>query len=627
MKSFSLFFMSMLFVVSQLTGCATYGSGIEQALVQADQGNYAAAVTKIESVLNPTGKDRLLYHLELGVLKHLEGDYQASNDLLERASLIVESLQQGSLSDSLVAAMSNPRNIAYAGNTHERVLIYYYKAMNYLAIAASLPEGNTKLDAIEGARIESRRLLLRLQALKNNEGSYDNAKDDNERTFSQVLRVFSVLMGNLVNTDALTYRDDALAHYLTGVSFEMNKEYDDARVSYQKAAESYDKGYAEQFRLGNGMGQQAWFDVARMMQRSGFSRTEWQKVSNDKLPASMQQTLIELAINPNSKAQILVVEHKGRVPEKKELNLQLSINPNLRALELQPYFFEYTQEQINWFYLLYADKLIYGLVADYLNATRNHRIDFFTKTLFLGPLYKTAEDIGLTQAIGNSLRVTVPYYDPPTEYGDSLLTIGQRTWSLDRAASPQQMAIQEQMKNAGPEIREALGRAAVKAMTAAAIGKQDSTGLLAFAGKLAAQLSDAAETRSWLLLPAEVHIRRLFIEPGDYTLTLDSKLESGKRQQSTTGMSLNAGDIKFWQVRTMGAGVNASASPISTSPTSHTSPPSNSGDSENHDTSRDANKDKAAPKTSKKPFKTAPDDATQAKADDAKPIRRLPTKD
>lgn len=610
MKSFSLLFISMLFVVSQLAGCATYGNGIQQALDQADLGNYAAAATKIETTLSPSGDDRLLYHLELGVLKHLEGDYQASNDLLERASLIVESLQQNSVSDSLVSAMSNPRNIAYAGNTHERVLIYYYKAMNYLAIAATLPDSNAKLDAIEGARIESRRLILRLQALRNNEGSYDNAKDDNERTFSQVLRVFSVLMGNLVNTDALTYRDDALAHYLTGVSFEMNKEYDDARISYQKAAESYDKGYAEQFRLGNGMSQQAWFDVARMMQRSGFDRQEWQAIARDKTPTSMQQELDEINKNPNAKAQILVVEHKGRVPEKKELNLQLSVNPNLRALELQPYFFEYTQEQIDWFYLLYADKLILGLVSDYLNATRNHRIDFFTKTLFLGPLYETAEDIGLTQAIGNSLRVTVPYYDPPTEYGDSLLTIGQRSWTLDRAASPQQMAIQEQMKNAGPEIREALGRAAVKAMTAAAIGKQDSTGLLAFAGKLAAQLSDASETRSWLLLPAEVHIRRLFIEPGDYTLNLNSRLAGSNRQQSQTQVSLQAGDIKFWQVRSMG--------PKSSNPA-----PSNSGPS--------------SPKpVQTKPIKTeiqidesenSSSDMTNDEPNPKKPIKRLPTKD
>ncbi|MEE3159674.1 MAG: hypothetical protein VX283_02055, partial [Pseudomonadota bacterium] len=209
----------------------------------------------------------------------------------------------------------------------------------------------------------------------------------------------------------------------------------------------------------------------------------------------------------------------------------------------------------------YADKMFYGLVADYLNATRNFRVDFFTKTIFLGPLYDTAESMGLTNAIGSSLRVAVPYYGRPLDYGQSLLTIDQQTWALDPAASPQLMAIQEQMKNAGPEIRAALSRAAVKAITAAAIGSQDSTGILAFAGKLAAQLSDAAETRSWLLLPGEIQIRRLFLEPGDHTLTLDSHLTDNRRQQIQKQVSLKPGDIQLWTVRTTGANTTSKALP------------------------------------------------------------------
>ncbi|MEC9410722.1 MAG: hypothetical protein VYD52_09735 [Pseudomonadota bacterium] len=484
-------------VLVQLAGCATYGSGVQQALTAVEEGDYTKAATQIQSSLSADGKDRLLYNLELGVIRHLEGNYAESNRLLEDAARISEALKKKQLRDSLVVMMSNPRNADYAGNTHEEMMIYYYKALNYLAIAGQLPPGNARLDAIEGARIESRRLLLRLQALRNNEGSYNQYKDKEERTFSKVMDVFSVLVGNLVDTDDLTYRDDALAHYLTGVSFEMNDEYDNARISYLKAAESYESGYSEQFQLGNGMAQQAWLDVARMMRRTGFSDNEITQITGGKLSESQLSLLDSVA----DKSQLLVIEHKGRVPEKKELNLQLSINPNLRALELQPYFFEYSQEEINWFYLLYADKMFYGLVADYLNATRNFRVDFFTKTIFLGPLYDTAESMGLTNAVGSSLRVAVPYYGRPLDYGQSLLTIDQQTWSLDPAASPQLMAIQEQMKNAGPEIRAALSRAAVKAITASAIGSQDSTGLLAFAGKLAAQLSDAAETRSWLLLP------------------------------------------------------------------------------------------------------------------------------
>jgi hypothetical protein len=544
-------------VLVQLAGCATYGSGVQQALTAVEEGDYTKAAAQIQSSLSADGKDRLLYNLELGVIRHLEGNYTESNRLLEDAARISEALKKKQLRDSLVVMMSNPRNADYAGNTHEEMMIYYYKALNYLAIAGQLPPGNARLDAVEGARIESRRLLLRLQALRNNEGSYNQYKDKEERTFSKVMDVFSVLVGNLVDTDDLTYRDDALAHYLTGVSFEMNNEYDNARISYLKAAESYESGYSEQFQLGNGMAQQAWLDVARMMRRTGFSDNEITQVTGGKLSDSQ----LSLLDSVTDKSQLLVIEHKGRVPEKKELNLQLSINPNLRALELQPYFFEYSQEEINWFYLLYADKMFYGLVADYLNATRNFRVDFFTKTIFLGPLYDTAESMGLTNAVGSSLRVAVPYYGRPLDYGQSLLTIDQQTWSLDPAASPQLMAIQEQMKNAGPEIRAALSRAAVKAITAAAIGSQDSSGLLAFAGKLAAQLSDAAETRSWLLLPGEIQIRRLFLEPGDHTLTLDSHLTDNKRQQIQKQVSLKPGDIQLWTVRTTGANSSSKALP------------------------------------------------------------------
>ena len=555
-------------VLVQLAGCATYGSGVQQALTAVEEGDYAKAATQIQSSLSADGKDRLLYNLELGVVRHLEGNYAESNRLLEDAARISEALKKKQLRDSLMVMMSNPRNADYAGNTHEEMMIYYYKALNYLAIAGELPPGNARLDAVEGARIESRRLLLRLQALRNNEGSYNQYKDEEERTFSKVMDVFSVLVGNLVDTDDLTYRDDALAHYLTGVSFEMNEEYDNARISYLKAAESYESGYSEQFQLGNGMAQQAWFDVARMMRRSGFSDNETAQVTKGKL-SETQRTLLDSVAD---KSQLLVIEHKGRVPEKKELNLQLSINPNLRALELQPYFFEYSQEEINWFYLLYADKMFYGLVADYLNATRNFRVDFFTKTIFLGPLYDTAESMGLTNAIGSSLRVAVPYYGRPLDYGQSLLTIDQQTWALDPAASPQLMAIQEQMKNAGPEIRAALSRAAVKAITAAAIGSQDSTGILAFAGKLAAQLSDAAETRSWLLLPGEIQIRRLFLEPGDHTLTLDSHLTDNNRQQTQKQVSLKPGDIQLWTVRTTGANQARKALPKQNETTPETTP-------------------------------------------------------
>lgn len=529
-----------------LSGCATYGSGIQQALDAVDTGDYSKAASSISSSLSETGKDRLLYYMEMGVVEHLQGNYDASNQLLERAASISDGLQSRNLSDTLIATMSNPRQAAYAGADHERVMIYYYKSLNYLAMATQLPRGQERTDAIEGARVETRRLLLRLRALRNDEGSYKEAED--QSTSAKLLNIFSVLMGNLTDDEALTYRDDALAHYLTGITFEMNGEYDDARISYQNAAESYEGGYAEQFRLGPGMASQAWFDVVRMMRLTGGYASEWPKIADEKLDKEQRSQLDTI----DGKAQVLVFEHKGRVPEKKELNLTMSVNPGVRSLQLEPYFFEYSHDELAWFYLLYADKGLTTLVSNYLNATRNNQLDFFTKTVFLGPLYYQAEQIGLTQAIGNSLRVAVPYYSPPQTYGTSLIRAGKQSWSMEGASSPQQMAIQTQMRHAGEEIRAAFARASLKAISANVLGSQDSTGLLSFAGKLAAQLTDAAETRSWLLLPAEVGFRRLFLDPGDYTLTLDSHLQDGQRQSNQAEFSLAAGDIRFWQVRATG---------------------------------------------------------------------------
>lgn len=531
-----------------LSGCATYGNNLTSALTSFEAGDFESAEQQLESALSSKSQDRLLYHMELGVVKHLQGEYAASNELLEEASRISESLQKSSLSNQLVSLMANPRQASYKGAEHERVLLYYYKAINYLAIANQLPPGSARLDALEGSRVEARRLLLRLQALRNNEGDYHSARTADQSTFQSVFNAFSVLMGNLIDKDELTYRDDALAHYITGISFEMNAEYDNARISYQTAAKSYDEGYAAQFRLGDGMVKDAWFDTARMMKRLGDD--EWQTLAEDKLSPSQQDLLTKL---DTQNAQVLVLEHKGTAPEKQEMNLQLAINPYLKSLNLEPYYFEHgnRNDQLEWFYMMYADKGVTTLVSNYLNATRNGYMDFYTKTLFLGPAYHQLESIGATQAIGNSLRVTVPYYAPPTQYGSSEVRSANQTWRLNLASSPQQMAIQTQMKQAGSEIRASLARASVKAITASKLAENDSSGLLAFAGKLAAQLTDAAETRSWLLLPAEIHFKRLFLDAGEHTLTLDSALENGQRQTHQVQFSLAQGDITLWPVRSL----------------------------------------------------------------------------
>lgn len=543
-----------------ISGCATYGAGVNQAITQVQQGDLVGSEASFKQALKPVGNDALLYHLELGVVKHLQGDYAASNQLLDKAERIAENLETTSITSSLAVMMSNPRQGPYGGADFEKMFINYYKAMNYFGLAQIAATRNERLDALDGARIESRRLIIRLNDLNSRKGTYAEQKDKDQQTFTQLLKIFEKLQGNLIDMDQLEYRDDAMAHYLTGISFEMNGEYDDARISYQKAAKSYEDGFVKQFRLDKDMTSQAWFDVVRMMRKMG-DKNDARRLAKRKLSKKQRAELDKW----DNTAQLIVIEDKGLAPQRKEMNLELSVNPTLQALEIRPYLFQNDNAQLAWFYVLYADKGILDAVANYLDATEvGFVFNSFTKTVTLGPLWNTAEDLGLIQAIGNSMRITIPYYDPIKKMGDTELMVGDKRYDLIKSSNPAQMGLQEQIVNSGFDIQMALARSALKALTAAKVGDVGGQygGLLATVGKLTAQLTDAAETRNWLLLPSDVRIRRVALEPGQHQLTLDSTLEYGLHHREQKNIDLKSGEIHLWQVRSLAPVAGAPSSAV-----------------------------------------------------------------
>ncbi|MDK2778246.1 MAG: hypothetical protein KYX62_11330 [Pseudomonadota bacterium] len=556
----------LILPVVVMAGCATYGAGMNGAIADLQQGDYDGSAAKIQKELSPTGSDRLLYFLELGMVRQLQGDYAASNELLEQAERIADDLETSRVRDELAVLMTNPRMGAYAGAEFERVFINYYKALNYLGLAEQAPTRNARLDALEGARVEARRVIIRLNDINSRKGNYREKKDKDEQTFSQLMDVFAKLMGNLVDADDWQYRDDAMAHYLAGLSFEMNGEYDDARISYQKAAEAYEGGFVKQYFLDPQVTQQAWFDVIRMMRRAGGYEHDWPVLAEKKLDAGWRQQLDDWSPD---KAQLVVLEDKGLAPQRREMNLELSVNPGLRSLQLRPYLIGNDRDELRWFYVLYADKNLYGLVTGYLNLTRStYQPVFFTKTVPLGPLWYSAEQLGLIDAIGSSMRVTVPYYSPLTPLGPSTLKVAGQSLPLLEASSPGMIALQEQLVNAGHDIRAALARSAFKALAAMKAGQaatDDNSGasLFALAGKLVAQLTDAAETRNWLLLPQDIRLRRVTLEPGEQTLELDSTVKGGALASHRATVNLQPGEIYLWRVRTLDkGGVIADAAPV-----------------------------------------------------------------
>lgn len=544
------------FIAIQISGCSTYGHSVDKALQAAQKGEYEQAEKDIASALTATGADRLLYYLEMGVLKHLQRDFVESNRLFTLAEKISEDLEITSISDTLTAFMSNPRMGDYGGADFEKVFISYYKAMNYIGISNLASTRNERLDAIENARIESRRLGIRLNALNADKGTYSEQKVKDGEVFTQLLDVFDMLIGNSIDHDKIVYRDDAMAHYLTGITYEANGEYDNARISYQKSALSYEQGFAEQFDLGSGMTSQAWFDTVRMMRVAGGYNRQWTRLAREKLTATQRAQLSQF----DDKSQIVVIEHIGLVPQRKELNVNLTANPNTRSLILRPYALGSVidnQEKLAWFYLVYADKSIANLMIHYRNADfMNFILNNFQKTIYLLGAWDTANELGVLNAIGGGLRVTVPYYSPlRNKPGSSYVSIKGNQYNMVPASSPAIMGINEQMLNANDDIRLALARGLFKAITAsqaANLAGGQLGGLLAEIGRAASQLSDAAETRNWLMLPHEIRITRIPLEAGSYDIEMNSKVLPNKPAVvQNQHIVLQENEIQVVQVRSM----------------------------------------------------------------------------
>lgn len=191
-----------------LCGCMSHAPLQEKNRQLMRGGNYPAALAALEqSSLAKSDSNRLIYLLEAGHLKHLTGDYQGSNELLNAAEALAERLFTRSLSLSAASFLSNDKVIPYAGEDYESALIHYYKALNYLALG--------ELDA---AGVESRKVDEKLNYY------FDSYNGKN------------------------VYKEDAFLRLLTGFIYEANGDINNAFIAYRKSLKAY-RFYAEKYAV------------------------------------------------------------------------------------------------------------------------------------------------------------------------------------------------------------------------------------------------------------------------------------------------------------------------------------------------------------------------------------------
>lgn len=553
-----IFCLSLIF----LSGCATYRQDIDEGLNLAKQGEWNAAEKKLSAVLN-SPQDKLLYYLEIGALAQNQGDFERSNQLLEQAERLSDTFFPEIFTNRSWALLTNPRQGDYRGSGMERVYISYLKSLNYLALAEQEQGHGQKQQHQDAALVEVRRIAIKLNEIRAQTPSYQdlNARK-NQAFYKEALGWLANFYSGGRDTDQFLYREDAWARYVEGLQYEISGDYDDARISYQRAANLYHDGYAKQYDLPDSSAERAWLDTIRMMQKSGYRQSEIQQQIDTKLSPAMQEILQQYQKN---NAELVVLEHQGFVPDKSEMTLLLYADPRAYSLVLEPLHGGGSLESndaFRWFTMVYADINPLNLIANYkAGGAWGSFSGVFTKRVILGrPAWRQLSSLNVDSLLTEQvIRVTVPYYQRFTldEHQPTLLINGvhKNEYALKEVSTALKMtsladiALQEQLARAQRDIYEGLVRELLRSwlayQVAANVKDEGASLLLNLIGQVAIFASSAADTRSWLTLPAQVRLTRQPLPPGEYSPNYTIE----HRTFSLGEINLNDNEIKVWNLR------------------------------------------------------------------------------
>ena len=193
-----------------MTACAgpsrSYRSGLNSQIAAYD---YAGAQAEIEKNKNSEygEKNAVLYYLDLGMVLHDAARYQESDASLEKAENQMEELFTKSVSRGAATLLVNDNTTKYSGEVFERALDNVFRALDYVFL-----------------------------------GKTDDALVEARKVTAYLARFNEFMQGKS------GFRDSAFAQYLSAMLFEQNGDRDDARISYEAAAEAF-KTYAADYGM------------------------------------------------------------------------------------------------------------------------------------------------------------------------------------------------------------------------------------------------------------------------------------------------------------------------------------------------------------------------------------------
>lgn len=483
---------SLLLILMVLSGCATYGNDIKAVRADIATQQWASASEHLDMAISPLGADAILYYLEQGMLKHLQGDFAASNALLETAYGLMDPLFRTPVTDQLKAVVSSPRHNAYRGDDFERAMVSFIKIINDLNLASRAANQTQRMQHIQDARVEARRIRLALELA---EALQQDASPG---------QGVSGLVADLMATDDLPPVPPSsvpLLDWLTALVYEMLGETDDARIAVQQALTGYSLGLPHSWG------------------------------ATDNLPLWVSSTPPD-----DGMGDVVLMQLAGLVPEQHEFNIFVGFQGLTQEFTYSPQYQagdrEYQQQL--WFQSTIGGPKKRGYWARSASGKENAK-DYrrSSVTVTTRSSQRVQSDSLLTTVLSKGFRVPIAYYD---SRDFSIDTQTEVRWADGKSAMPMGLsvarkAMEDHADHAWRDFYLAFARELAQQMLAETVyqGTQQESAsegakFLGALTQISASLGAQADTRTWLTLPKEINMVRLRLPVGKHRLTVATRV-------------------------------------------------------------------------------------------------------
>ncbi|ANQ50052.1 hypothetical protein MY04_2683 [Flammeovirga sp. MY04] len=237
------------------------------------EGNFESASIMMQQSEKKMSSGRLefLYYVNAGMVASLMNDFEKSNKDFQKADIFIEDHKKNVFEEG-GALLLNPNLTTYPGEDHEKLMVNYFKALNYL-----------EMRQYNEALVECKRMNIRLNQLS------DKYKSDKK------------------------YKRDAFINVMMGIVYEAFNDPNNAFIAYRNALDIYQNDYARLFKMP--VPAQLKYDLIRTARKTGLHNEA------DKYAAEFGMDFQE----DDSYAHLTLLWNNGMSPVKAEWGVNFAI--------------------------------------------------------------------------------------------------------------------------------------------------------------------------------------------------------------------------------------------------------------------------------------------------------------